>query len=432
MKLFKILPLGLGSSVVESLPSFFIRLASVHALSPNELRSLILNRYAGDAGCKDEMVRPQYAIPSLSQLVRPTEFTGKFVADLQSVGDFGELSTTTLLALGKRFGRQRGVFRDNLSWCPECFREQLASGQNAHLYLLWGFRDYGICHLHGCQILQRCPTCDSKQNSLKMRGELHICVQCGDNLASVGAIPPGSGQEGVYVKDLVDLASGISAEPGRVLSQESARKCVDMLFDEVWRREEEKQLWEMIPRDECISIVCGDKDLTLPVLRRIAYRLGVSLYQLLCGRLEPVTRALNPSWLMELPTNLQPRPKRRRICREKFLKRLITARDKFQEPPPLSSVAKAAGTSTGAIEHHFPAFATEIKSKYRKMKDADRQRREEMARTLVFEFLAGSQKMSRKSAQRYVASRSNLPKNLVRRLVSKHVPAAGSIKSAQY
>ncbi|WP_240451115.1 hypothetical protein [Wenzhouxiangella sp. XN201] len=201
------------------------------------------------------------------------------------------------------------------------------------------------------------------------------------------------------------------------------------MFDEVWEREEERRLWELVPRDDCISIACGDKELTLPVLRRVAYRLGVSLYGLLSGRLEPVTKVLDPAWLMDLPANLRPRPKRPRIHRQEFLERLVAARKSFQEPPPLSKLAVAAKTSTGAIEYHFPAFAEEVKSAYQRLVNDRRQRREEMARTLVFKFLADSREISRKSAQRYLARRSDLSKNHIRRLVARYVPPAGKIRS---
>ena len=432
MSLFKLSPIGLGSAAVESLPSYLVRLASVHALSPNELRALVLNRYAHDSRCSDEMVRPEYAIPRLIHLLRPTSFNATLVRELEAATSIAGLSATTFLALGREFGRQRRVFRDHVAWCPLCFQEQIQSGQPAYWQLLWGFRDYCTCHLHMCQLVSLCPSCGSRQDSLVMRGSIDACVRCGMQLSTESTAAFSPPHEQHYVEDLVDLVAGISAEPTFVLSQEAARKCVDALFDEVWKREQERRLWEMVPRDDCISIACGDKELTLPVLRRVAYRLGVSLYGILSGRLQPVTKVLDSAWLIDLPANLRPCPRRRRINREEFLKRLVAARKSFQESPPLSRLAVAAATTTGAIEYRFPAFAEEVKSAYQRLVSDRRQRKEEIARTLVFEFLSGSQEMSRKSAQRYVASRSNLPKNLVRRLVSKHVPAAGSIKSAQY
>lgn len=258
-----------------------------------------------------------------------------------------------------------------------------------------------------------------------MRGCISSCVRCGIQLSVEAKAESAGSREQVYVQDLVDLVAGISAEPTLKLSQEAARKCVDALFDEVWRREEERRLWELVPRDDCISIACGDKELTLPVLRRVAYRLGVSLYGILSGRLEPVTKVLDPAWLMDLPANLRPRPKRRRINRAEFLKRLEAARKSFQEAPPLSRLASVAKTSTGAIEYHFPAFAEAVKSAYQKRLNVQRQRNEEIARTLMFEYLAASRNISRKSAQRYVAKRSSLSKNHIRRLVTRYVPPSG-------
>jgi hypothetical protein len=163
-------------------------------------------------------------------------------------------------------------------------------------------------------------------------------------------------------------------------------------------------------------------------LRRAAYRLGVSLYGLLSGRIEPVTRALDPAWLMDLPSNLAPRPKRRKIDRPELLEALTSARRSFQEPPPLSQLAAAAETTAGAIEYHFPAFAAEVKSAHQRLVRDRRQRKQELARTLIFRFLAEARQVSRKAAQRYVADRSELSKNQIRELVARYVPPAGGIR----
>jgi len=427
MSLFKLFPIGVGSAAVESLPSYVVRLAGVHALSPNELRALVLNRYAGDPRCCDEMVRSAYAIPRLIDLLRPTSFNTTLVENLEAATGLVGLSATTFLPLGREFGRQRRVFRNHIAWCPLCLEEQVQVGQPAYWQLLWGFRDYNTCHLHRCQLASRCPCCGGRQDSLAMRGSLDACVRCGMQLSSEVTPKSSQSHEQHYVQDLVDLVAGISAEPTSTLNQEAARECVDALFDEVWKREEERRLWDMVPRDDCISIACGEKELTLPVLRRVAYRLGVSLYGILSGRLEPVTQVLDPAWLMDLPVNLRPRPKRRRIDRQDLLKRLVAARKSFQEPPPLSKLAVAAKTTTGAIEYHFPAFSEEVKSAHKRLVSDLRQRKEEIARTLVFEFLAGSREISRKSAQRYLARKSDLSKNHIRRLVARYVPPAGRV-----
>lgn len=251
---------------------------------------------------------------------------------------------------------------------------------------------------------------------------------CGSSLIGRGASRPKRGDEGIYYQDLVGLVAGINEYPNQLLSQKAAQHCIDELFSEVWRREEEKQLWEALPRDECISIVCGEKELTLPILRRVAYRLGVDLYQILAGRLQPVTQVLDPRWLAELPDNLKPRPKRPRICRKELLQRLRGARNSKGGPQPLKAIAKAAGTSTGAIEYHFPSFAEEVKSAYQQELSKRRQQKEELGRVLIFQFLAYSKQGSRKAAQRYLASKSDLSKNHIRALVAKYVPSASKVE----
>lgn len=424
MKLFQLHPYGIGSSEVESVSSFLIRLATLHGLSVNELRVLTLNRYSEQPGFSDERVRSNSAIQALSHLVRPTRFTRQLVEQLTEATQQRRIASMTFLPLGDEFGRQKGVFKTDIAWCPLCFSEQAELDQAPHLQLIWSIRDYRTCHLHKCELIERCAHCQSKQNSCRFRRSIGQCVSCGVSLVGLGASRPKRGSEGIYYQDLVGLVAGINENPNQLLSQKAAQNCVDELFSEVWRREEEKRLWDMLPRDECISIVCGEKELTLPVLRRVAYRLGVDLYQILAGRLQPVTQVLDPGWLAELPDNLKPRPKRPRICRKELLQHLRSARNSKDGPQPLKAIAKAAGTSTGAIEYHFPSFAEEVKSAYQQELSKRRQRKEELGRVLIFKFLAHSDRRSRKAAQRYLASESDLSKNQIRALVAKYVPPA--------
>ena len=422
MRLYQIFPYGVGTPEVESFSSFLLRLATLHALSPNELLSVLQSRFGVDYNRVDERVRSDFVIPRLAHLVRPTEFSKLLVELVQMATGVTCLRETTLLALGRDFGRQKAVFRNDLAWCPLCLEEQHKAGQSAHLHLVWSFQDYEYCHAHQCEVIDRCPNCNAKQNTLRLRHSIGRCTVCGHSLVAAGVVMVNQRKSHDYADDLIGVVAGIGQNPTSELSQELARKCVDELFSEVWRREEERILWQMLPRDECIAIVTGDKELTLPILRRVAYRLGVDLYQILSGRLEPITKALDPAWLMELPGNLRPSPKKRRICRKEFFGRVTDARNRFANAPTLSDVARAAGTSTGAIEYHFPSLALDIKSAHALMLSAKRQREIELGRVALFQYLSMDGQKSRKAAARHVASHSSLSKNKIRALVAKHVP----------
>lgn len=176
MKLYRLHPYGIGSSEVESVSSFLIRLATLHGLSVNELRALTLNRYTEDSRSADERVRSAYAIQKISHLVRPTDFARQIAEQLTAATQQRRIASMTFLPLGDEFGRQKGVFRNNIAWCPLCFSEQSELGQMPHLQLIWSIRDYCICHLHKCEIIERCPHCQSKQNSCKFRWSIGQCV----------------------------------------------------------------------------------------------------------------------------------------------------------------------------------------------------------------------------------------------------------------
>jgi len=427
--LFRTTPLGVGSDGVESFSSYIVRLASVHGLSVNEFRAILLNRYLADPGCIDERVRSKYAIPNLANLVRPTDFSYQMVDLVEMATGERVLSLLTFHALGNEFGRQRAVFRQEIAWCPLCLSDQIDSGQALHLKLAWSIKEYSVCHIHGCLVVQQCPACNGDQNSLRMRRSFGECTRCGNSLVGRGVFTPEATQLRVYVQDLIGLIAGINENPGEKLSYHAAMRCLDGVYSEIRRREKALGLSEVVPQDELHSILYGTTELTLPVLRRLAYRLDLDLYQLLSGRLEPVTRPLDESWLMILPANLRPKPKRPRICRGLLLARLEAALQRSEAPLPLSAVARLAGTTTGAVEYRFPSFARQVKDSFRIFEGKRRQRQEEMGRMLVYEFLASANQVSRKAAQRYVAANSDLSKNKIRALVSKYVPPANQTLS---
>ena len=50
-----------------------------------------------------------------------------------------------------------------------------------------------------------------------------------------------------------------------------------------WRRQEEEKLYEIFGRDQLLAITLGQTPVSLDMARRIAFRLGISLFDLVSG-----------------------------------------------------------------------------------------------------------------------------------------------------
>ena len=46
--------------------------------------------------------------------------------------------------------KERGLFRQDKAWCPQCFEARRQEGNPIYEPLLWSFRDVNFCPQHNC------------------------------------------------------------------------------------------------------------------------------------------------------------------------------------------------------------------------------------------------------------------------------------------
>ena len=78
----------------------------------------------------------------------------------------------------KEIIKERGLFRQNKAWCPQCFEQWQIEKQPIYEPLLWSFKDVNFCLQHHCPLCDRCPHCDSQQRAIANNSRLGYCDRC--------------------------------------------------------------------------------------------------------------------------------------------------------------------------------------------------------------------------------------------------------------
>ena len=414
MRLFPCDLIGRGSDEIESLPSYLQRLAACHGVTVGRLfREL---RYHAN----DTSKRPR--VGSLAALVRPNDRTASCLQILQNgIVSEGIRSSTFLALRGTFHSTPRNTFARQIRWCPKCLESDRKYGE-PYLRLAWSLSDYRNCRHHGMPLIDACPQCGAHQNSTRLFVEFDRCRSCSADLARV---PPWhrflrNCDLNVYDADLLEIVREISRNPDLDYARSAASGVLELLFNRVWALQDERRFWELVPRDESIHACCGGQ-LSLPLARRLAYRLNVSLHGLLSGHLQAWTRQLDPAWLETLPVNLAPKPRKVRHDRVRLITQLDTAR-RSKPPLPLRQYARKIGVSTGCLEYHAPQLCRSIKQSYRQHRAALAQKKQTEAHLAVLQYAASHRgTASRKGALREIRRQTGLPKNLLRSIIAQTI-----------
>ena len=169
-KLFALEPLGIGTPFVESLPSYFSRIAEDHhvvvkllvRLLPSELRKEKRNKLFGisglDATAKD------------------------CINGLESLTGMQNLRCMTMLTWRGVLPRI-GLLKDNLSWCPACF----AQDNVPYLRLLWALKAVHVCPVHRTRLRTMFPNCHATSPRIAGKTRPGFCFQCNRWLGETGS-----------------------------------------------------------------------------------------------------------------------------------------------------------------------------------------------------------------------------------------------------
>ena len=180
--LFSVEPIGIGTAITESLSSYLSRLAQEHCVSlqkliMGEISSLILSQeYELNSIGKNisTIFGNSDAKPAINGM---RELTGSLTQALKQLTLRQDLHFLSFLTW-KGIIRERGLFRQNKAWCPQCFEQRRREKKPIYEPLLWSFKSVDFCLQHNCELLEQCPHCSSQQKAIANFSIPGYCCKC--------------------------------------------------------------------------------------------------------------------------------------------------------------------------------------------------------------------------------------------------------------
>ncbi len=174
-------PLGVGTAEVESLTSYFCRLAHSHGMTARNLGAWILTHF-------DQPVPADFkwSQRSFSSLSPETEEWAARLAELTGVGALDRLT----LVPWRQLLPTQGLAPSSDRWCTCCLAEDRAAENPPHLRLAWDLAPVTACAHHEVQLVSACPHC--QRTNVRNRAATVVpgyCTSCGGFLGNAQTTP---------------------------------------------------------------------------------------------------------------------------------------------------------------------------------------------------------------------------------------------------
>ncbi|WP_434514327.1 TniQ family protein [Dechloromonas sp. ARDL1] len=179
--LHALVPMGQGMADVESLSSYFCRLAHSHGMTARNLAAWTLDHYEQPVPDDFKWFRRSFAGMSME-----TEQWAAWLAELTGVANLDHLT----LAPWRHLISNPSLTSVSDRWCPCCLSEDREREQFPYLRLTWDLAPVAACLRHKVELVSKCPHC-GKSNVRNRASTVVIgyCTSCGGFLGNAKAAP---------------------------------------------------------------------------------------------------------------------------------------------------------------------------------------------------------------------------------------------------
>ena len=334
-------PIGVGTTLGESLTSYLARLAEAHCVYPGVLLQEMIVPLMGEAEAQGDAPE-QHPLwrrdGSGSHLINVTDSRGQ--AAIQVLGTLtmrADLRGLSLTALTEVLPL-RGLTRSRLAWCPICYEEWQTNEQVLYDPLLWKFREISVCVRHGVRLQTTCPNCNRSLPHLAWRSRPGYCAFCawplfGGHVERQKSINPETPEFvwqqwatealGALVAQLPSIQGRLRRERIQVVVNHAVDRLADGNIAAFSRLLD-------LSRNTAENWCQGKRIPELDMLLRLCYRLNLSLDEVLFQE----TEALQPCLQDSTPEVRFQSRKRTPIGKERIFSLLEEAAGCAEDPPP--------------------------------------------------------------------------------------------------
>lgn len=422
-RLFPVPVCGIGTAEVESLPSYIHRLSYKHGIYVGELLRFVIRQVERDQAYSGQVPTIPRHI-TVHDLLRNNKLATGLLDALQHMTR-QNLEGTTIGLFGGPLTMSRGELHKGFRWCPECMAEMAMMGEEPYFKLIWQLRAVLACPIHRSPLLEQCDLCGCDQTSYIKRRPLGMCQDCGKPLSKrrrrLNAHDLANSWQDIG-RDVLELFSDLEKYGYSSIPEDGIFRSLDQLFDYYWREEREEGFYQLLDRDQLLSVVYYKKTLCLNAARKVAFGLGISLYDLLSGNAAQTTQALDFGGYCPLPPSFMDASERLTRDHRAVMRKLSRLMAGAAEPMSLKAVAREVDVSIGYLEYRFPVQVRHIVDRNNAFLAHQKLQRRRLAQEKALRYFAeGSENApkSRKQAYRKIREETGLPKFMLKDVIQE-------------
>lgn len=405
--------LGQGTAEVESLPSYIFRLAYEHGVSVATLLSWVYRVESGGKILKKPYLSGKKCTYIISRINSYTDELRVFLAE--HTGQ--DLSCWPLKFLDEHI-YQISTEIEGFRWCPECLSEMSRINTPRYNKQIWHMRGVTHCNLHRTPLVKYCAVCGKEQALTSSEHPFGWCGFCGNSLSKREAPLAESDVQPSWnciSNDLLEIFTRCARED---MIDDDVFSSLDLMVNLVPKSDPEIKGRDIMVRQVLAialvkEVITNGKSCKLISLRRLAYELNLSLYELLIRSPELSLFSLPDVDVKDLPDQMKPRKKNPRNHKQEYQNILKLLADQ-ETPPSLKSLARMANVSVGYLEYRFPSLVRRVVEQFQdyqtRHKLAVRYRAQTAALSFFIDKRYSVYNKSRKEAYRVLRAETGLPK----------------------
>ncbi|RFB14962.1 hypothetical protein DZB84_13705 [Bacillus sp. HNG] len=177
-KLYNIPPQGAGTSEVESLSSYIVRLSNAHCITTGSLVSSFLAPILNKDYLLKIAKRGGNGFYNSSNGINGIGTVAEdFINVIELLTSRNDLRNNTFIKWSKILPT-RGLLRKTKAWCPECFEESKKKNLIIYDQLIWNLSSVEVCLKHRVKLIDQCIVCNKSNSHLSRKCVPGYCNNC--------------------------------------------------------------------------------------------------------------------------------------------------------------------------------------------------------------------------------------------------------------
>lgn len=215
-------PIGVGTPYVESLASYFCRLAISHCISAAELFRTIAKNMQWDFA-------RGYSWFQLN-LSGMSDNTENWVTALSKLTSITNLDSLTLLTWRDVISQSSPTAASS-RWCPHCLTDDRSTGHAPYFRLAWDIGTVPACAKHKIKLVHACTDCG--RSNTRQKSSFVIpgwCTSCDAFLGDTKSVESATGEEvwiASQVSAMLAMHGTLPTKPTRAALFECIRELID-------------------------------------------------------------------------------------------------------------------------------------------------------------------------------------------------------------